>query len=159
MLGKIKISPREHRKNRLRFTIRGTAERPRMNVFRSAKHIYVQIIDDDAGATLAAASTIELELRQFEGNKTAAAEAVGRLAAERALAKGIKKLVFDRAGYIYTGRVAAVSKRAHELGLLTRAGVGAAEAGTDAGTEADEVADANADAGGPDAAAATETAG
>lgn len=144
MLGKKFKNPREHRKMRLRHTLKGTTARPRMSVFRSSKHIYVQIIDDDSGATLAAASTIESELRQFEGNKTAAAEAVGRLAAQRAVAKGIKKLVFDRAGYIYTGRVAAVSKAAHELGLLTKAGVDGvtASAGDDAArSDADSHAD------------------
>ncbi len=113
---------REHRKVRLRHTIKGTAQRPRMSVFRSAKHIYVQVIDDDSGKTLAAASTIEASMKTFEGNKTAAAKAVGQLAAERALASGITKLVFDRNGFHYCGRIAAVSQAAHEMGLLTKEG-------------------------------------
>ncbi len=123
---------REHRKARLRFGLKGTPERPRMSVFRSARHIYVQIIDDETGTTLAAASTVEPELRKFDGDKSAAAEAVGRLAAERAVAKGITKLVFDRNGFRYTGRVAAVSKVAHELGLLSKTGYSATgETGAD----------------------------
>jgi len=113
---------REHRKVRLRHYIRGTAERPRMSVFRSARHIYIQIIDDDAGRTLASASTVEAGMRAFEGDKSAAATAVGKLAAERAVAAGVTKLVFDRNGFRYTGRIAAVSKAAHELGLLTKEG-------------------------------------
>lgn len=125
---------REHRKVRLRYTIRGTAERPRLSVFRSSKHIYVQIIDDDSGVTLAAASTVEASLRAFDGNKTAAAEAVGKLAADRAIAKGITKLVFDRNGFRYTGRVAGVSKAAHEVGLLSKEGYNASADATPAGT-------------------------
>lgn len=113
---------REQRKVRMRFGLKGTAERPRMSVFRSAKHIYAQVIDDDSGTTLAAASSVEPTLRALEGNKTAVAEAVGRLCAERALAKGVTRLVFDRNGFHYTGRIAAVSKAAHELGLLTKEG-------------------------------------
>lgn len=113
---------RERRKYRIRYKIRGTAERPRLSVFRSTSHIYVQIIDDDAGVTLAAASTVEPGLRSFEGNKTEAAAAVGKLAAERAIAKGITKLVFDRNGFRYTGRIAAVAGAAHEMGLLSKEG-------------------------------------
>ena len=129
MLGKKKLDPREQRKVRQRYTLKGTADRPRMSVFRSSKHIYVQVIDDDSGHTLAAASTVEPGLRTFEGTKTAQAEAVGRLAAERALANGIHRLVFDRNGFRYTGRVAAISKVAHEMGLLSKEGyTGAASA-------------------------------
>ncbi len=116
---------REHRKVRLRFTIKGTAERPRMSVFRSARHIYIQIIDDESGKTLAAASTLETAQRTFEGNKSDAAVAVGRLAAERAVAAGVTKLVFDRNGFRYTGRIAAVSQVAHEMGLLSKVGYNA----------------------------------
>jgi len=122
MLNKKYKDAREHRKVRLRHTIRGTADRPRMSVFRSSKHIYVQIIDDESGRTLAAASTVETALRGFEGDKSAAATQVGKLAAERALQAGVKKLVFDRNGFRYTGRVAAISKAAHDLGLLTKLG-------------------------------------
>lgn len=130
MLIKKYKDPREHRKVRQRYTLKGTAERPRMSVFRSSKHIYVQIIDDESGCTLAAASTVEPGMRTFEGDKTAEAAAVGKLAAERAVAKGITKLVFDRNGFRYTGRVAAVSKAAHELGLLSKDGY---QAGGNAG--------------------------
>ena len=98
-----------------------------MSVFRSARHIYVQIIDDDAGATLAAASTLDAEMKTFDGDKKAAAVAVGKLAAERALAKGITRLVFDRNGFRYTGRIAAVSQAAHEMGLLSKDGYTAAK--------------------------------
>ncbi len=122
MLIKKYTEAREHRKVRQRYTLKGTAERPRMSVFRSAKHIYVQIIDDESGTTLASASTVEPALRNLEGDKTAAAVAVGKLAAERALANGLTKLVFDRNGFRYTGRIAAVSKVAHELGLLSKDG-------------------------------------
>ena len=125
MLGKQARTPREHRKQRLRFTLKGTTERPRMSVFRSTKHIYVQIIDDETGTTLAAASSVEPGFKSFEGDKSALATAVGKAAAERAVAKGITKLVFDRNGFRYTGRVAAVATAAHEMGLLTKAGYGA----------------------------------
>lgn len=113
---------RDRRKVRMRFRLKGTADRPRMSVFRSNKHIYVQIIDDESGATLASASSVEPALRTLDGDKTAMAAAVGKLAAERALAKGLTKLVFDRNGFLYTGRIAAVSKAAHEMGLLSKEG-------------------------------------
>lgn len=128
MLVKKYDDPREHRKVRQRYRLKGTAERPRMSVFRSAKHIYVQVIDDDAGVTLAAASTLDSAIQAVEGTKSDLARAVGKLAAERALAKGITKLVFDRNGFRYTGRIAAVSEAAHELGLLSKDGhTGASE--------------------------------
>lgn len=129
------VNAREQRKVRMRFRLKGTAERPRMSVFRSAKHIYIQIIDDESGATLAAASSLEPALRSLEGNKSAIAAAVGKLATERALAKGITKLVFDRNGFHYTGRVAAVSKAAHESGLLTKEGHTGSEGGSEGGAE------------------------
>lgn len=122
MLGKKIKDPREHRKMRLRYTVKGTPERPRMSVFRSTKHLYVQIIDDENGVTLAAASTIEAGMRTFEGSKKEAAVQVGKLAAERALAKGVQKLVFDRNGFRYCGRVAAASEAAHAMGLLSKDG-------------------------------------
>jgi large subunit ribosomal protein L18 len=128
MLVKKYDDPREHRKVRQRYRLKGTAERPRMSVFRSAKHIYVQVIDDEAGVTLAAASTLDSAIKAVEGSKSDLARAVGKLAAERALAKGITKLVFDRNGFRYTGRIAAVSEAAHELGLLSKDGhTGASE--------------------------------
>ncbi len=128
MLVKKYDDPREHRKVRQRYRLKGTAERPRMSVFRSAKHIYVQVIDDESGTTLAAASTLDSAVKAVEGTKSDLARAVGKLAAERALAKGITKLVFDRNGFRYTGRIAAVSEAAHELGLLSKEGhTGASE--------------------------------
>jgi large subunit ribosomal protein L18 len=107
------------RKRRIRKKISGTQERPRLCVFRSAKHIYAQIIDDTAGATLAAASTAEKTVRDHGAfdNKKAKAAHIGKLVAERALAKGCRKVVFDRNGYLYHGRVKALSDGAREGGL------------------------------------------
>ena len=107
---------RRHR--RVRKKIHGTAERPRLAVFRSNKHIVVQVIDDDAGRTLAAASTTEAELRGGRHRSTStAATAVGQLVAERAKAAGVAKVVFDRGGFLYHGRIAAVAAAAREAGL------------------------------------------
>ncbi len=108
---------RAKRHLRLRRHISGTAERPRLNVYRSLSNIYAQVIDDVAGNTLVAASSLDKELNlAYGGNKDAAA-AVGKLVAERALAKGIETVVFDRGGYIYHGRVAALAEGAREAGL------------------------------------------
>lgn len=136
MLAKSYKSAREHRKYRLRFKIRGTAERPRLSVFRSTKHIYAQIIDDLAGKTLASASSLDAEVRGFEGDKSAVAEKVGELIVQRALAAGLTRLVFDRNGFTYTGRVAAVSKAAHAAGLLSKDGWEGGE--SDDATSSDE---------------------
>ncbi len=108
---------RRHR--RVRKRVYGTPERPRLNVFRSLNHIYAQVIDDTVGRTLASASTIDREVRsQVEGlKKTEQAKIVGRVVAERALAKGVKKVVFDRGGYKYHGRVKALAEAAREAGL------------------------------------------
>jgi large subunit ribosomal protein L18 len=97
----------------------GTVERPRLNVFRSLKHIYGQIIDDDKGHTLAAASTLDPELRgKINGiTKTEQAKLVGELLAERALAQGVKRVVFDRGGYKYHGRVRALAEGSRGTGL------------------------------------------
>lgn len=110
---------RERRHERVRKHVSGTADRPRLNVFRSLKQIYVQIIDDNQGCTLVAASTQDPELReQLTGlNKTEQAKLVGKLAAQRALAKGITKVVFDRGGYLYHGRVKALAEASREGGL------------------------------------------
>jgi len=106
---------RRHR--RVRKHVRGTPERPRLAVFRSNRHVVAQVIDDMAGRTLAAASTIEADLRGGPtGNKEAAAQ-VGRRVAERAKAAGVSKVVFDRGGNLYHGRVAAVADAAREAGL------------------------------------------
>lgn len=110
---------RKARHDRMRFTIVGTTERPRLNVYRSLNHIYAQVIDDAAGVTLAAASTLDKELKgQLEGlNKQECAKKVGELAAKRALEKGVTKVVFDRGGYLYTGRVEQLAAGAREAGL------------------------------------------
>lgn len=120
MISKLdKNTDRLVRHARVRKKIGGTAERPRFDVYRSNMHIYVQVIDDVAGKTLAAASTVEKEIgKMVEGkSKTEAAKIVGAEAAKRALAAGITEVVFDRSGYIYTGRVAAVADGAREAGL------------------------------------------
>ena len=109
-------SQRIKRHNRVRGKISGTAERPRLCVFRSENNIYAQIIDDVAGNTLVSASSVE---KDFEGNGSnkEAARKVGKLVAERALQKGIEEVVFDRGGYIYHGRVKALAEGAREGGL------------------------------------------
>ena len=101
---------------RVRSKVSGTPERPRLNVFRSEKNIYAQVIDDAAGSTLVAASSLDKEIEGFGGNKTAA-RAVGKLVAERCKAKGIDTVVFDRGGYVYHGRVAELAEGAREGGL------------------------------------------
>jgi len=110
---------RQRRHRRLRKQVVGTPERPRLNVFRSLRHIYAQIIDDERGHTLAAASTVEPEVRdQIAGmDKTAQAGAVGQVLAQRAREAGITKVVFDRGGYRYHGRVKALAEAAREGGL------------------------------------------
>jgi large subunit ribosomal protein L18 len=112
-----KLSSREKRHRRVRATVVGTSARPRLNVFRSLKHIYAQVIDDSTGHTLAAAGTLDKDLRGQDGTKTADAQAVGRLVAQRAIDAGIKQVVFDRGGYQYHGRVKALAEAAREAGL------------------------------------------
>ena len=107
---------RKKRHVRVRGKISGTAECPRLNVYRSLANIYVQLIDDVAGVTLAQASSVEKDFAQYGGN-VEAAKAVGKKIAERATEKGIKECVFDRGGYVYHGRVAAVADGAREGGL------------------------------------------
>ena len=109
---------RARRHFRVRRKVSGTAERPRLAVFRSNKHISAQVIDDRSGRTLASASTVEKDLRAsgVTGNK-AAAITVGRLVAERAKTAGVTRVVFDRGGFLYHGRVAAVAEAAREAGL------------------------------------------
>jgi len=102
---------------RLRAKIRGTTERPRLAVFRSLNHIYAQIVDDSTGATLVTASSTESTLRSRSGGNIPAAKEVGKLVAERARAKGIGSVVFDRGGYIYHGRVKTLAEAAREAGL------------------------------------------
>ena len=111
---------RERRRERLRFQLRHKAGgRPRLSVFRSGKHIYAQVIDDGEGRTVAAASTLDKTLREAlpTGADKAAAAAVGKLVAERAIAAGIKEVVFDRGSYLYHGRVKALAEAAREGGL------------------------------------------
>lgn len=117
MAGATGAEARERRRRRVRANIHGTPARPRLNVFRSANHIYAQLIDDDAGNTLAAASSIEAEIRAAHLKKTAESAEVGKLLARRAADKHIKQVVFDRAGYRYHGRVKAVADGAREGGL------------------------------------------
>ncbi|GAK29969.1 50S ribosomal protein L18 [Weissella oryzae SG25] len=106
---------RQHRHTRVRGKISGTAERPRLNVYRSNKNIYAQLIDDVAGVTLASASTLDAAVEVAP--KTEQAAKVGALVAERAASKGIVDVVFDRGGYLYHGRVQALAEAAREAGL------------------------------------------
>ncbi|MDH6244774.1 large subunit ribosomal protein L18 [Mycobacterium sp. OTB74] len=108
---------RLRRHARLRKKVAGTAERPRLMVNRSARHIHVQLIDDLAGVTIAAASSIEADVRAVDGDKKAASTKVGQLIAARAQAAGISEVVFDRGGYTYGGRIAALADAAREGGL------------------------------------------
>jgi len=107
----------DRRKGRTRYRIAQTAERPRLSIFRSGRHIYAQVIDDRAGATVAAASSNEKEGKAAKTWNTDAAKSVGQKIAERAIAKGVKQVVFDRGGYIYHGRVKALADAAREGGL------------------------------------------
>ncbi len=105
------------RHHRIRRRISGTAERPRLVVFRSLRHIYVQVVDDYAGKTLVAAGTDSKEMKEVKGKKADAARAVGKLIAEKSLAKGISKVAFDRGGYKFHGRVKALAEAARKAGL------------------------------------------
>jgi large subunit ribosomal protein L18 len=114
-----KNKARKKRHLRVRKKVSGTAQAPRLNVYRSSKHIYAQLIDDVAGVTLASASTLDPELKDkitHGGNQEAAAK-VGELIAKRGLEKGIKEVVFDRGGYLYHGRVKTLADAAREAGL------------------------------------------
>jgi large subunit ribosomal protein L18 len=116
----IRQQARLKRKKRIRKKIHGTPERPRLSVFRSAKHIYAQIVDDSVGRTLVAASTADRKAKdapKFK-NKVEAAKFVGELVGERALDQGIKEVVFDRNGFLYHGRVESLSKGARKAGLI-----------------------------------------
>ena len=102
---------------RIRRKVRGTTERPRLAIYRSLNHIYAQVIDDEQGTTLASASTAEKDLRGSTGGNIEAAVRIGRTIAERALAAGVGQVVFDRGGYLYHGRVKALTDAAREAGL------------------------------------------
>ncbi len=120
MISKIdKNAVRKARHDRTRRHIIGTGERPRLNVYRSLNHIYAQVINDEIGNTLVAASTLDASIKsQLEGKtKVEIARLVGELVGQRAVDKGVKKVVFDRGGYLYTGRVAAVAEGARKAGL------------------------------------------
>lgn len=115
--GNKKAVARKRRHTRVRKKVTGSSARPRLVVSRSARHLFVQVVDDGAGTTLAYASTMEADLRAFEGDKSAKAKKVGELVAERAKSAGIDTVVFDRGGNKYHGRVAALADGAREGGL------------------------------------------
>ena len=117
MAVKTKSAARDRRHARLRKKIEGTEVRPRLVVNRSSRHVFVQVVDDSKGHTLVSASTLESDLRSFDGDKTAKAKRVGELVAKRAMAAGVEAVVFDRGGNKYHGRVAAVADGAREAGL------------------------------------------
>ena len=112
-----KSAARGRRHLRLRKKLSGTSLRPRLVVSRSSRHVFVQIVDDTAGRTVASASTMEADLRSFDGDKTAKARKVGELLAERAKSAGVDAVVFDRGGNRYHGRIAAIADGAREGGL------------------------------------------
>ena len=112
-----KVAARGRRHLRVRKRLSGTAARPRLVVSRSARHIYAQIVDDTVGKTLVSASTMEADLRSFDGDKTAKAKRVGELIAERAKSAGVESVVFDRSGNKYHGLVAAIAEGARDAGL------------------------------------------
>ena len=113
---KNRVVSRERIRERIRHKVRGTAERPRLAVFKSLKHIYVQVIDDASGQTIVAASTMEKDAGA-KGSSAAAAKAVGQLIARKAKDKGVTKVVFDRGGYLYHGNIKALADAARENGL------------------------------------------
>ena len=112
-----KVAARSRRHFRVRKAVTGTAVRPRLVVSRSARHVFVQVVDDTQGTTVASASTMEADVRTLDGDKTAKAKKVGELVAERAKAAGVEAVVFDRGGNQYHGRVAAIADGAREGGL------------------------------------------
>jgi large subunit ribosomal protein L18 len=114
-----RVEARLKRKRRIRQRVRGGPDRPRLNVFRTSRHLYAQVIDDVNGKTLAAASTLSAEIREQEKakGKIEYAKRVGKLVAEKALAQGITKVVFDRNGFLYHGRIEALAAAARDAGL------------------------------------------
>jgi large subunit ribosomal protein L18 len=116
--GKSKAAARTRRHLRLRKKIEGTATRPRMVVTRSARHVFVQIVDDSKGITVASASTMEKDFRAMDATKSDKSKQIGQLVAKRAQAAGVTEVVFDRGGNKYAGRVAAVADGAREAGLV-----------------------------------------
>jgi large subunit ribosomal protein L18 len=116
-INKLKLVRREQRARRVSGTVRGSTERPRLNVFRSVKHIYAQIIDDTTGKTLVSANSDQKDINLKHGGNKAAATAVGKALAGKAIAKGISQVAFDRGGYQYHGRIKALADAAREGGL------------------------------------------
>lgn len=112
-----KNAVRKKRHGRVRAKVSGTAQRPRLNVYRSNQHIYAQLIDDVNKVTLASASTVEKDLNLDSTGNVEAAQKVGELVAKRAIEKGVKEVVFDRGGYLYHGRIKALADSAREAGL------------------------------------------
>jgi large subunit ribosomal protein L18 len=119
---------REAIHRRIRRKVKGSGERPRLAVYRSLNHIYAQVVDDERGQTIVSASTTEKDLRGSTGGNLDAARRIGKAIAERALAKGIESVVFDRGGYLYHGRIKALTDAAREAGLNKNEVVAAAEA-------------------------------
>jgi large subunit ribosomal protein L18 len=117
MAKKDKAAVRRAVHTRIRRRVRGNAERPRLAIFRSLNHIYAQVIDDEQAVTIASASTVEKDLRGTTGGNIEAAQRVGRAIAERAIAKGVEQVVFDRGGFRFHGRVKALTDAAREAGL------------------------------------------
>ena len=115
--GKGRAAARKRRHARLRKHVSGTSERPRLSVTRSTRHVFVQVVDDTVGKTLASASTMEADLRALEADKTGKARKVGELVAQRAKEAGVEAVVFDRGGNAYHGRVQAIAEGAREGGL------------------------------------------
>jgi large subunit ribosomal protein L18 len=118
MAKQTRSAARVRRHARVRRRVAGTPQRPRLAVFRSNQHIYAQVIDDSAGRTLAAASDVEADMRASSDQKTALARRVGALVAQRSKAAGVTEVVFDRAGFQYSGRVKALAEAAREEGLV-----------------------------------------
>ena len=117
MFDNLKTVNRKRRQERVRNRVRGTDSRPRLCVFRSAKHIYAQVISDEGGTTLVSASTMSVDLRSTSGKKLDAAKKVGEIVAKRCLEKSISQVVLDRNGFLYHGRIKALADAAREAGL------------------------------------------
>jgi large subunit ribosomal protein L18 len=138
MAKKDKASVRRAVHTRIRRRVRGSAERPRLAIFRSLNHIYAQVIDDERAVTIASASTVEKDLRGATGGNLEAAQRVGRAIAERAIAAGVEQVVFDRGGFRFHGRIKALTDAAREAGLNKNERAGEEEAA--AGGEGAEAA-------------------
>lgn len=127
MASKSRADIRKSVHTRIRKKVSGTAEQPRLSVYRSVNHIYAQVIDDKSGKTLASASTVEADLKGQSGGNIEAAQKVGKAIAERAQAAGVSTVVYDRGGYVYHGRVKALIDASREAGLNKKADDGASE--------------------------------